>query len=314
MEVFKVLLVVLLIVLVMVLLLSLMCYFKAFYSPYKNQNDDFVLFPLPAYQKMKDRLYEYIKSARDIPYEEVEITSYDGTKLHAYYYHTSDDAVLDICFHGYRGTPLKDFSGGVKAFLKLGHNVLLVHQRAHGKSSGHTISFGIKESKDCLYWINYAIKRFGPKQDIILGGISMGASTVLLASQYQLPSNVKGIIADSPFTSPKDIIKKVCENDMHLPVFIVYPFIFLGAFIYGGFNLNDGDIKKALIHNNLKILIIHGKNDSYVPCSMSKLIADKDPNVDIEIFEGAEHGLSFVVDQPKYEKIVQEFVNKMCKK
>ena len=301
------------IILVIVILLSFICYIKAFYSPYKNQNDDCILFDLPAFKPIEKGLIANIKKVQKIPYEEVRIKSYDGLELHANYYHTSDNAILDICFHGYRGTPIRDFSGGVKSYLNMGHNVLLVHQRAHCKSKGHTITFGIKESKDCLEWIKYAIKRFGKNQKIVLCGISMGASTILLASENKMPKNVRGLIADSPFSSPKAIIKKVCEDDMHIPFVMGYPFVWLGAMLFGHFNINKGDVKKALSHNKRRILLIHGEADTFVPCKMSQDIADNDKNIDIVTFPNADHGLSFVVDQKRYEKIVNKFVNHICK-
>ena len=300
-------------VVLLILLISLICYFIAFYSPHKTQNDDCILFKLPVLEDMSHYLVSNIKKVQKIPYKDVEIESYDGLKLHANYYHNKDNAILIIGFHGYRGTPVRDFSGGIKAYMDMGYNVLLVHQRAHCKSTGHTITFGIKESKDCLSWIKYALKRFGKKQKIIICGISMGASTVLLASENKLPKNVKGIIADCPFSSPKAIIKKVCSKDMHIPFFLGYPFVWLGGLIYGHFNVNGGNIKKALKNNKRKILLIHGEEDSFVPCSMSKEIADKDKNIDIETFPNADHGLSFVMDQPRYEKIVKDFITKVCK-
>ena len=40
----------------------------------------------------------------------------------------------------------------------------------------------------------------------------MGASTVLMASSFDLPKNVVGVIADCPFSSPKEIIIKFIES------------------------------------------------------------------------------------------------------
>ena len=53
----------------------------------------------------------------------------------------------------------------------------------------------------------------------------MGAATVLMASELNLPANVVGIIADCPYSSPEAIIRKVCREDMRLPPALVMPFI-----------------------------------------------------------------------------------------
>ena len=80
-------------------------------------------------------------------------------------------------FHGYRGSSERDLCGGVQRCFKLGRSALLVDQRAHGRSDGHIISFGVNERKDCLAWVDFMVKHFGPDVKIILTGISMGAST-----------------------------------------------------------------------------------------------------------------------------------------
>lgn len=147
----------------------------------------------------------------ELTFESVFITSFDGVKLYARYYHVRDGAPLQIQFHGYRGSALLDFCGGNKLAREIGHNTLVVDQRAHGKSGGNTITFGINERYDCLSCINYAVERSGKETPIFLSGVSMDAATVLMASELNLPDNVIGIIADSPYSSPEEIIRKVCR-------------------------------------------------------------------------------------------------------
>ena len=184
----------------------------AFDSPNQTQNDDLHVAKTPQMTERAKKIRSMIEEARNIPFERVYITSHDGLKLSGRYYHQQDGAPLDICFHGYRGTPARDFSGGIQIMLREGHNVLMIEERAHLESEGHTITFGIKERYDALDWIQYALQRFGEDTRIILVGISMGAATVLMASELELPEQVKGIVADCPYTSPEVIIKKVCKD------------------------------------------------------------------------------------------------------
>ena len=164
-----------------------------------------------------------IRQMDEIPYEAVTISAQDGTKLAVRYYHVRDGAPLQIQLHGYRGTALRDFCGGNKLARESGQNTLVVDQRAHGKSGGTTITFGIRERLDCLCWVEYASQRFGSDIPVFLSGVSMGAATVLMASELELPANVVGIIADCPYSSPEAIIRKVCQQDMHLPPVLVMP-------------------------------------------------------------------------------------------
>ena len=143
---------------------------------------------------------------------------------------------MEIMFHGYRGNAERDLSGGIQRCFALGRSVLLVDQRTSCGSEGNVISFGINEHRDCLSWVDFAVKHFGPDIKIILTGISMGASTVLMAAGKELPKNVVGVLADCGFSSAREIIKK-CARDLKIPADLIYPFIKLGAKIFGHFNL-----------------------------------------------------------------------------
>ena len=189
--------------------ISYYSYRRAFYSRAKNPTEyKLKLAEGEIYQKEYERAIAFIKVLDETEYENVKITARDGKILAARYYHVADGAPVHIEMHGYRSRATTDFCGINTLVRDLGHNTLLVDQRAHGKSGGKTISFGIKERLDCLDWINYAIERFGKDTKIILSGLSMGAATVLMASGKKLPENVKCILADCPYSTPREIISK----------------------------------------------------------------------------------------------------------
>lgn len=294
-------------VIVLVLGISYACYRIAFFSPTQNRED------IPAttgkqyapHQETMRRIFSQL-AARE--YEEVTIFSHDGLKLAGKYYHIQDEAPLDIAFHGYRSCAMTDFAGGSELSFEMGHNLLLVDQRSHGRSQGRTISFGILERLDCLAWANYAVERFGKDVRILLYGLSMGATTVLMASELDLPENVKAIVADCPYSSPSAIIKKVAKQ-LHYPPNLVYPFIILGARIFGKFHLNEATAADAVRKASIPILIIHGEADSFVPAEMSEEVYHACPDLVQRItFPEAEHGISFLVDEKRYKIVVREFV------
>lgn len=298
---------ILLILAAVVLVLTGGVYLIAYYSPNRTQNDDYHIAHTPQMDPLREEITEMIRTLNDIPFERVSITSGDGLKLLGRYYRGSDGAPVVIGFHGYRGTPSRDFSGGTQLYLGEGFHLLMIEERAHGNSEGHTITFGVKERYDCLAWIDYAVQRFGPDTPIVLAGISMGAATVLMASGLELPPSVKGVLADAPFTSPKAIIRKVC-GDVHVPAGLAYPFLWLGARLFGGFGLTDADAAEAVKRTKVPILLIHGEDDRFVPCDMGREIAAANPAmVELHTFPEAGHGLSFLVDRPRYERIVRDF-------
>lgn len=293
---------------------SFYAYRICFYSPMRDSK---VLYRLPKgeqYEKHLTNMQGWINEILELPQEEVYISSYDGKKLYARYYHTADNAPVQIMFHGYRSSAYLDFCGGIKFAIKCGHNVLAVDERSHGKSEGTAISFGIEEKRDCISWINYINTRFGTDTKIILSGLSMGASTVLMTANLKLPENVVGIIADCPFSSPKEIISLVCERDMKLPAKLVYPFVKLGARIFGHFNLEECDALTAVKDSRLPILIFHGDDDRFVPCEMSRRLKEACPEkVRLEIVPNAGHGLCYLVGPKQYEKATLEFMEEILK-
>lgn len=287
-------------------------YRMAFYSRNDTPQDVFAIPPGEQYEKIADRMLQQIHDLVQLPFEQVYIRSYDGTRLAARYYHNADNAPLVIQFHGYRGNGVREFSGGSRLARRVGYNALVVDQRAHGLSEGHTISFGIKERFDCKAWAEYAAKRF-PNAPIFLSGVSMGAATVLMASNLKLPSSVCGIIADCPYASPGSIIKKVCA-DMKLPKNLLYPFVILGALIFGRFCIWKSSAVRSVKETSIPILLIHGEDDRFVPCDMSKKIyhacAGEKKLVTVP---SAGHGLCYMVDTEQYEKAFEEFISRHCK-
>lgn len=296
------------------LVLALFCisyyiYRTTFYSPENEHPTLDVEMKGSQYTAVKDHIHRIAHIMERYPYESITIQSHDGLKLHGRYYHLKDGAPVEIICHGYRSHPYRDCSGGHSLSRKLGYNALVIDQRAHGESEGVTISFGINERLDCQRWAIYAAQRFGRDTPLILSGLSMGAATVLMASQLDLPKSVCAIIADSPYSTPSAIIEKVCR-DRRYPVFLCRPLIALAAFLFGKFNINACTAKDAVRHAKVPILLIHGEDDRLVPWTMSQEIALSCTSpVTVEVFPDAGHGLCYVLDPRKYEQTVVSFLN-----
>lgn len=298
-----------------ILWLSRLCYRIAFFSVNEKDQDIYAIPPGEQYEAVAEELLEMIREADELPFDLVSTTSRDGTLLVARYYHFYDGAPIQILFHGYRGNAIREFSGNYRLAKKLGFNSIVVDGRGHGKSCGHTISFGIRERYDCLAWARYARDTFGADIPVFLSGVSMGASTVLMASALRLPSNVVAITADCPYSSPGAIIRKV-SRDIRLPGWLAYPFVVIGALVFGGFRIWESSPVKAVAHTGLPILLIHGEDDRFVPCDMSKEIYSAcSSRVRLITVPNAGHGLSYLTDTALYEKEFRDFLNScnLCK-
>ncbi len=262
------------------------------------------------YEPYHETITKCVAEVLAVPHEEVEVLSHDGLRLKGRYYHLTDGAPLMIFFHGYRCSAIRDGNGIFLYTRKLGYNVLLVDQRAHGKSEGKTITFGVKERYDCKKWVEYAVKRFGEQQKIYLCGLSMGGATVLMSSNIGLPKNVLGILADCPYSSPKEILCKVMKN-MGFPPKLTYWFAKQSAALIGKFDIEETSAIEAVRESKVPILILHGDADDFVPCEMSIdcQMAGED-HVQVVLIKGAAHGMSHCVDTPSYEDAVYKFLKK----
>lgn len=297
------------IVAVSTLLISYICFRMAFYAPKKSPSKE--EYPLPRgaiYLPYRDTFIRWIDEVRRLPCREFTITSFDGIPLHAKFYEYAPGAPIELMFHGYRGNAESDLCGGVQRCFQLGHSAFIVDQRTSGQSGGKVITFGINESRDCHSWLEFMEKELGSDIKVILTGISMGASTVLMAGGSILPKTVVGILADCGFTSAKEIIQVVITG-MKLPAKLAYPFVRLGARLFGGFDLEENSAVEAVQHCAVPVIFFHGDNDAFVPCSMSRdnYNACAAPKKKLVTIPGAGHGLCYVIDPEKYLQEMRDF-------
>jgi len=291
-----------------VLLIAYICYRMAFYLPRVEMAPDEI--PLPAgdeYVPYHDRMRTWVREARALPQEGVEIRSFDGLRLRGVYYEYAPGAPIELMFHGYRGNGDRDLCGGVQRCFALGRSCLLVDQRSSSASEGHVITFGIKEHRDCRRWIDFAVEHFGQEAKIILTGISMGASTVLMAAGTPLPPQVKGVLADCGFSSAKAIICKVIRQ-LKLPPALAYPFVRLGALVFGRFDLESISAVEAVKSASVPVIFFHGEDDAFVPAEMSKENYDACASRKALVTTpGAGHGLCYPVDPEGYLQALRDF-------
>ena len=257
------------------------------------------------------------------PHEDVYITSFDGLKLHATYFPGMEDEAgrpadvsgvkkAVICFHGYTGEGLSNHIAIADYFLKKGYAMLMPDARAHGESEGEYIGFGCLDRKDALSWVNWLIGKCGNDVAIMLHGTSMGGATVLMASGLDLPCQVKGIVSDCGFTSPKEVFTNVLNHMYHLPAFPAIQGADLINKRLAGYGMDECNAKYEVQKAKVPILFIHGSSDTFVPVSMCHEIYENcaSPKRKL-IVEGAAHAESYYKDMADYEKVLTEFAGEI---
>jgi len=238
----------------------------------------------------------------------VEIISHDGIKLVGHWYENPNAQRIVVAMHGWRSSWNQDF-GMIADFLHdNGCSVLYAEQRGQNSSGGDHMTFGLLERYDCLDWINWVNENTQEELPIYLAGISMGATTVLMATGLELPGNVRGVVADCGFTSPYAIWKYVTEENLHLSYKLhgnlverlCQRKIRMGAKEYSTMDAMQGC--------QIPVLFIHGADDTFVPVTMTyeNYRACTAPK-QLLVVPGAQHGLSYYVEQDRYEKEVKAF-------
>ena len=239
--------------------------------------------------------------------EDVSVTSFDGLTLRGKWLPAEKPMATIILFHGYHSHHLQDFAGIYEYYHSIGLNLLLVRQRAHGESGGEYVTFGVKERLDALRWIDFHNRTHG-MDNVFLGGMSMGASTVLFAAGEELPPNVRGITADCGFSSPAEILAHIIRRDFHLPPKLVLPLMEVWARLLGGFSFYECNSRDSLSRSKTPILFIHGKADDFVPSYMSEVgYAACASAKEILLVDEAGHGRSYLYEPERLRKALTDF-------
>lgn len=271
--------------------------------------------PNTAWYRFNKEIHEGVDWIASMPKTELEITAHDGITLGGILIeHPSPRATL-IMFHGYRSAGENDFSCAASFYHSLGFNLLIVDQRTHARSGGKYIGFGVLERRDCQKWVYAVRERYSEKLPIIITGVSMGASTVLMASDLDMPKNLIAIIADCGFTSPKDIISTVIKNTYHIPPQIIMPGMNFWAKLLAKYSFDEVSTCDTLKKVKVPVLFIHGRADDFVPCYMTERSFDACAGEKEVIYvENAGHGESYLTERERCESTLKAFVEKELKK
>lgn len=252
------------------------------------------------------KLYQCAKKLRQQPLEMVTIQAADGKRLVGHWSELENAKRVIVAMHGWRSSWDHDFGMAADFFRKNGCSVLYAEQRAQNGSEGEYIGFGVLERHDCLAWVNWVVEKTKGEIPVYLAGISMGATTVMLAAGLKLPGQVKGILADCGFTSIHDISHHVLRNNLHLHYGV-------GSRTIDGLcrkrlqvGAKDHSTVDVLKNATVPLLLVHGKSDTFVPVSMAyeNYRACKGPK-ELLVVSGADHGMSYYMDKQGYEAAVR---------
>ena len=282
--------------------------------PMKPQSDSLLDRELPNthFGQYEGLIRESFAFLEKIEKKDLYITSKDGLKLHGCYIDNKSDTTI-VFTHGYRSRPFNDFSMPMKRMYLEGYNILYIDQRCHGQSEGKYVSFGIKERIDLCDWVTLINETYKPT-NIILYGMSMGCATTSMSLPL-MPKNVRCAVLDCGFSSIFKLM--VIQTRKMIKVNAVLSVIVMDLYcrLFAGFSMFKTSAKKGIKKSNIPCFFIHGKNDSVVPFKhgVENYKACKNEK-EFAFVEGAEHGISYLVEYPTLEERIVEFVKNSINK
>ena len=242
--------------------------------------------------------------------EPLDIKTSDGLTLRGTWLEAPYESKrLVLVLHGYRSPGISNFAPIAHFYHDLGYHVLFVDHRGHGKSDGDYVGFAVLDHQDCKGWLKLATTRLGEEAEIYVHGVSMGGATTVALCSESLPSQIKGLIADCPFTSPWEVFEHVLKSDYHLPAFPILNIADAICQEKAKYSFNGINNTERVKNSKLPILFIHGDQDNFVPTWMSqKMYKACTSKKQLILIKGAGHGEAYFKDPPTYQKALKEFL------
>lgn len=246
-------------------------------------------------------------------FERLTMTSRDGLTLSGYFLpaKTPSDRLV-ILTHGYLGHAKQMGLFGQYYYEELDYNIFMPDARGHGKSEGNYYGFGWPDRLDVIDWTKVMVHRLGTDVKVVYHGLSMGAATVLMTSgEKELPSNVKAIVADSPYRSVYKLFSYQMNRMFHLPAFPLLDSTSMLTKVRAGYSFREADAMKQVKKTQLPIFYIHGKSDTFIPLEMTKELYEQTASYsELFIVDGANHGESYALNRETYRRKLASFLNR----
>lgn len=260
---------------------------------------------------------DWIKWVNEQPFEQLSLTSTDGLTLTGYYLSSSKPTnKVAILTHGYLGHAKQMGLYGQYYYEELGYDLFLPDARGHGKSEGNYYGFGWHDRLDLIDWTNLLVEKLGEETEIVYHGLSMGASTVLMASGEQmLPKQVKAIIADSPYQSVYQLFSYQMRRMFYLPAFPLLDSTSVLTKLRAGYSFKEANTVQSVEKTAVPVFFIHGDSDTFVPTSMTEELAEKTTSeTELFIVKDANHGESFALEEEAYKQKLKAFLGKFLQR
>lgn len=200
-------------------------------------------------------------------------------------------------------TGVSDMAVYASHFYELGFNVYIPEYIAD------SCTMGIKEKEKIAQIVNAIVEK-DERSAVFVFGIGVGATASILATTEGLPQNVKGIIADTPYSSVYKLFKENIKNVYGLPSFPIVQLSSLYIKLTRGWEINSNTILSAARASEIPILYIHGTEDPVVHVEHSNNLFEitQAKGTDHVTIHGATHLQGLNTNPEKYWREIEAFV------
>lgn len=197
-------------------------------------------------------------------------------------------------------------------YYKLGYNIIRYDHRGHGDNVRYKCTMGANESKDLAEIVKWVKETYSP-EFVVLHGSSMGAATILIATQYFTKDDIKFIVADCPYSSISNFGGDAIKSK-HQPRWLLTPLFNFTMRVVFGLKKKDVSPEFYVKLCDIPILFLHGAQDKLIaPYHSDRLFkAKKEPKKQV-IFPHGTHANSVFDDPEMYEQTIIDYVKEQEK-
>jgi dipeptidyl aminopeptidase/acylaminoacyl peptidase len=223
-----------------------------------------------------------------VTWRDAAVTARDGVVLRGWFAPApggGDGCVMAM--HGVADTSASA-AGFAPMFLSSGYSVLAPDSRAHGRSGGDLVTYGVLERHDALAWARW-LRGQGCRRIYGLGE-SLGAAVLIQAAAIE-PA-FRAIVAECSYADLRTVgeyrVRRIAGRAAPLAGLLVESAIVYARLRYG-LDLRDASPEAAIARASTPILLIHGLADVETPPENSRRLARANPRGPLWLAPGAGH-------------------------
>lgn len=228
-----------------------------------------------------------------LSFQDVWLTTEDGTKLHSWFIPAEKNNAVVLFFHGNAGN-ISHRLESINIFNQIGLSVMIIDYRGYGQSEGVPNEAGTYQDARAAW--EYLTKKFASNQIVIFGRSMGGAVATELTRELSAmvgdTSKPVALILESTFTSVPNLGREL---------YPVFPIGLLATIRY--------DSLTKMKDIALPVLVIHSPDDEIIPYSHGQALfaAAREPKQFYSL--QGDHNNGFRLS-PKYPQVLRDFIHR----